>query len=321
MMRLHPPSVKLYVLVIAMILVNLTFILNYDFAASQSELSNDDLRPELNDFWEYRRFDYLDDSIWYYNLTMTGETTIKVANKDIKALVLEGNGIIEQWPKDLEVADDAKIYIKKLVDRETLEVIKYTQYLDLVYIIEGRSTTRFTHENYTYNYVEYTKPLNYTIGSNWSKSVINTRDLNFKDETGEIKQSPPHTDQTNSTYLVDSVKYVMTGSKGYNTLLILERQWNKDIIDTTIEYYYSDQVNGYVQKIRRDFTGEIEEMEKLISYKKLEPDDIKEPNGTDDNESDNWFDLGNTNTQILISAICIVVALVIIGFVGYRKRR
>jgi hypothetical protein len=320
MAKLCNRSVKIISFITIISLLNLTALLNFEYASAQSELSNDDLRPELNDFWEYKRTDYSDDSIYRYNLTYTGETTIKVANRDINVLILEGYGFIEKWPRNLEQADRNSIYIKKLIRKDNLELIKYTQYIDLEYIIEGTSQIRYTHENITYNYIEFNKPNNITIGSNWTKNVIRTQDMNIKRDT-DLPVKNVHTDHLNSTFLVDNVYYVLIGNIGYNTLMVLERQWHEDIIDTTIEYYYSDEVHGYVKKIRKDFSGEIVEVEELIEFKSGKKIDNGPQNGQPENGEESWFDLNNRNVQILLGAIFILIALVIFGYFGYKRYR
>jgi hypothetical protein len=295
-------------------------LFNIEFSAAQSELSNDDLRPDLNDYWEYRRTDYSDNSIYRYNLTYTGETVIKVANIDINVLILEGYGFIEQWPEQLEQSDRNSIYIKKLIRKDNLELIKYTQYIDLEYIREGIIDKRYIHENITYNYIEFNKPNIITIGSNWTKNVIRTQDMNIKRDT-DLPVKNVHTDHVNSTFLVDNVYYVLVGNTGYNTLMVLERQWHEDIIDTTIEYYYSDEIHGYVKKIRKDFSGDIVEVEELIAFKSGKEIDNGDQNGKEKNGEESWFDLNDRNVQMLLGAIFILIALVIFGYFGYKRYR
>jgi hypothetical protein len=320
MAKLYSKSIKIISLITIFSLLNLVVLFNIEFSAAQSELSNDDLRPDLNDYWEYRRTDYSDNSIYRYNLTYTGETVIKVANIDINVLILEGYGFIEQWPEQLEQSDRNSIYIKKLIRKDNLELIKYTQYIDLEYIREGIIDKRYIHENITYNYIEFNKPNIITIGSNWTKNVIRTQDMNIKRDT-DLPVKNVHTDHVNSTFLVDNVYYVLVGNTGYNTLMVLERQWHEDIIDTTIEYYYSDEIHGYVKKIRKDFSGDIVEVEELIAFKSGKEIDNGDQNGKEKNGEESWFDLNDRNVQMLLGAIFILIALVIFGYFGYKRYR
>ena len=73
-------SVKVLSIISIIFLINLIFILNFEFSSSQSELSNDVLRPELQDFWEYERSDYSDNSVYRYNLTAINRSGISKKN-------------------------------------------------------------------------------------------------------------------------------------------------------------------------------------------------------------------------------------------------
>jgi hypothetical protein len=312
-------SIKTLVIIISLLLINLVILTNYEHALA-TELSNDDLTPELNSYWEYRRQDFSDNSIYRYNLTVSGEKTIKVANMDVKVLILEGYGEIIQWPNDIIPSDFNEIYIKKEVRKENLELIRYTERITLGNIIEGEHVSSYTQNIITYNYVDFTKPESITIGSNWTKNVIRTQERENK-LSGEDPEKFVHQDEINSTILCDSIKSTIVDAGTYKTFVVLERQWHGDIEDTEVWYYYSKQAKGYVKKERRNFTDDLVEIEELIEFKEGTPDN---GNNHDNNESNDgadspWFDLNDRNVQISLGVIFILIACVIFGYIGYRK--
>jgi hypothetical protein len=76
-----------------------------------------------------------------------------------------------------------------------------------------------------------------------------------------------------------------------------------------------------VKKERYDYKDDILEIEELIKHgvKKTQNNSDHGENG--DKKEEPLIDLGNRNTQIVISVICIFIACIIFGYIGYKRYR
>jgi len=313
---------KTLVLLISLVMVNLTLLPGYEHAIATT-LTTQDLLPEQNFYWVYERSDFTDNSIWKYNISVTGESTIRVANLDVEVLVVEGTGEIIQMPTGIVQVTSSEIYIKKLIRKDNLELVKYTQTLNLEYTSDGYLIQNYHNINITYDYVQFTKPDNITLGSNWTKMVKRTKDQQYKRGTDELVSDPPHTDLINSTLIFDNIAPVTIKSKTYNSYLVIEKQYNNEIIDKTIEYYYAKEAKGYVRKIRKNVLNQTEEIEQLIKFgiKKDKPQNNDPDNGETNGDDGAFLDPSDRNVQIILGVSLIIIAVAIVGYISYRRRQ
>lgn len=322
---------KVFTISVIALLLNVIIISNYDFS-SAAELTNEDLLPEINNYWEYRRQDFTDGSIYEYNLTLTKFVTKTIANKETKVMILEGYGEIVKWPKDTVPSEKNEIYIRKEINTDTMEITKYTQYITLEYFIDGNYSTSFIHENTTYDYEDLTKPKSITVGSNWVKNITVRPTLEKKIENGTIENFTLDRYKMNSSVVCDSIKNPNVPAGRYNTFLIIENQ--KIIIkkgegekdeETTAKkvwYYYSKDIKGYVKKERYDEFDNLEEEEVLLKFDTgVKPNDKPKNNDSKDNDDKPLIDLGDRNVQLIIGGICIFIACVIFGYSGYKRKK
>ena len=313
---------KTLALIIALLIMNVSFISSLHNSSAKA-LNNEDIRPVLGDFWTYERTDHEKGYVYNYNLSVIGENTTIVENQEIPVLVLEGYGKIVIWPTDVKHISENSIYIKKLISKETLEVIKYTQYIELEYYDDGQYKSAYTHENNTYYFLKYSRPSNITIGTSWTKETIRTRDLEFK--TGD---SGPQRDiqqmKFNSTLTCDKIHELVFTSGRFDTFMVSEKQWLGAGLNETIEYFYSDKANGYVHKIHKNSVGKTIETETLKEYGNINKSANGQPQNGDggDEGTSQWYDIDfqDRNVQIIIGAAFLIIALILIGNVGFRKK-
>ena len=74
---------KCIAIIVAIIILNLTVIPNFEHAMATS-LTSENMQPELHQFWKYENKDVANGWIFHFTLEFVAEKTIKVANKDVR---------------------------------------------------------------------------------------------------------------------------------------------------------------------------------------------------------------------------------------------
>ena len=231
---------KVLVVLVALSVLNLTVLVNYQYARS-SDLTNDTLRPEKDYIWKYENKDLDQDWVFQYTLTLGGERLKKVANKDVPVLVINGTGKIAKWASNIDkslVTDQNKIYIEREIDKNNLELIAYTQEISYERIIEKNLTMNYNYLYITYNITELTKPDNITMGATWIKKVIRTQTLEFKKDLNSPERITHPEELINSTFECDKIVNIKVGAGSFDTFRIVERQWIADMPENTIYWFY-----------------------------------------------------------------------------------
>jgi hypothetical protein len=310
----------LIVICISLFLLNLAIIPNYDYVTS-TKFTNDNIRPEQNRYWKYRNEDL--EKGWEYEFTLqvTDERIIKVANKNVPVLVLEGEGHIEGWPSGVTPHQDNNITVTKQINKENLELITY--HLNISYrIYNGDNyTTNYVDEFTTYNYLEFDKPNNISIGTKWTKKILRTQTLEYRTHPDPTEKVTLPSEIINSTVECDRISSVNITAGDFDTYRIVEQQFVNNIRDTTIFRYYSIAVKGTVKTERWNYQSEVVEVEELLEY------GLKKPNGengngpNNDDSDDNWFETNKNNLMfILIFSIIIIVVAAVMNLSGRKKK-
>jgi hypothetical protein len=303
---------KLMVIAITFIFLNMIVFPNYQYATA-ADLSSDNLRPEINRYWNYRNSDLVEGWIFEYKLKVNEEKSIKVANQDVPVLVLEGEGIIEGWPSGVSPGSNY-FYIKKDIIKSNLEMVTYTQQINY--------TLNYHKTFITYNITEFNKPVNITIGSKWMKKMIITQTIEYKrddDDKPVITTHPP--ELINSTFECDKIVQTIVPAGTFDTFRIVERQWIDDIADKTIFWYYSIAIKGFVKMEKKNAESILIETEELLSFGVETPDNgNNHVDNNDTSEDDDWLDITNTNTQLMLGMTGLAIICIIIGVFVYKKK-
>jgi hypothetical protein len=304
---------KCIAIILALIILNLTVIPNFEHAMATS-LTSENMQPELHQYWKYENKDVVTGWVFHFTLEFVAEKTIRVANKDVQVNVLEGSGSIEGWPSGVQPGYN-EIYIKKEIKKNNLETVTYTQQINY--------TTNYNKINITYDIAENTKPNNITIGSQWTKKVNRTKVIETKNEGEPLRKDEPIIELINSTLECDRIDRVTTPAGEFDAFRIIEQQYILDFPDTTIFWYLSVATKSVVKMERKSVASEIVETEQLLDFgKKVIPNNNHENgNDIDDNNDTEFFDLNNPEFQILLGITILVVIAIIIGAISFRKKK
>ncbi len=321
--------IKALVITITLLFVNLGILSNYNTAIA-APLTSGSLQPDLGFYWVYEINDNMNGYVFEYNISFKEENIIKVKNENTSVLVLEGDGKIIQWPDIVVSPNENDFYIKKVINKNNLELITYRQDITLGFYVGNNYTTAYTHDNFTYSYLELTKPDNITMGSKWTRRVERQWDLDYK-KADNNSGSHSIEEIINSTFLCDRMISVKVPAGTFDTFLIIERQWmpmikgntTEYLNEKTIEYYYSTKAKGIVKKVQKDLFNTVELTEKLIDYgiSKESGNGDPDPNGEEDNKDGlgAWIDLSDINVQISLGVICLIVTGLFFGYFSFRN--
>ncbi len=314
-------TTKVLAFLIMLLMINLPIISSNSYTEAL-KLSDVSMTPEIGRYWKYENRDLQLGWIFGFTLKAQTEKLIKVANQNVSVVVINGTGNIKQWPGNInksQITDQNKIFIEKQVDNNTLELITYTLQISYVLNINDNFTTNYNYEFTTYNITESTKPQNISLGSTWSRKVIRTQSLEYRKWPGETQHITHPDELINSTFECDKIVKTMVNAGTFDTYRIVERQWIGGNPDTTIYWFYSTQTKSVVKKERRNIAQELVEVEELMDYG---PKDNVPPNNNSKNNSDSdWFNLNNTNFQLFLGVIAIIIICVILGLFMPRKRK